>query len=670
MAAMEHKPAARLAERDRPWMMRTYAGHSDARASNELYRRNLAKGQTGLSIAFDLPTQTGYDPDDELARGEVGKVGVSISHRGDMATLLDGIPLDRMNTSMTINATAPWLLALYIVAAEQQGVAANQLQGTTQNDILKEYLSRGTYAFPPGPSMRLVADVIAYTVEHVPRWNPINVCSYHLQEAGATPVQEIAYAIANATAVLDAVRERVASEQMANVFGRISFFVNAGVRFIEEHAKLRAMAALWDELGRERYGVDDPKLRRFRYGVQVNSLGLTEAQPENNVYRIALEALAVTLGRNARARAVQLPAWNEALGLPRPWDQQWSLRLQQILAHETDLLEYPDIFEGSKVMEALVDEMLAGARAEIARVQELGGAVQAVDYMKAALVDSHRQRLRAIESGELTVVGVNRFTESEPSPLTACSDGGILVVDPSVESQRREALAQWRAQRDPDAVSRALAQLAEAARDPACNIMPATLQAARAGVTTGEWARTLREVFGEYRAPTGVGEASAVATEELAQLREEVEDVSEALGRRLKLLVGKPGLDGHSNGAEQIAVRARDAGMDVVYEGIRLTPAQIAASAAQEGVHVIGLSILSGSHLELIPGVLAELRAAGAADVPVVVGGIIPEADAEQLRRAGVAAVYTPKDWELNAIMRDIVSLVRRRAVTGSPAHA
>jgi len=667
---MEDRPATRLAERDRPWMMRTYAGHSDPRRSNELYRRNLAKGQTGLSIAFDLPTQTGYDPDDELARGEVGKVGVSIAHRGDMTTLLEGIPLEQMNTSMTINATAAWLLALYIVAAEEQGVSAEQLQGTTQNDILKEYLSRGTYAFPPEPSMRLVADVIAYTVTHVPRWNPINVCSYHLQEAGATPVQEIAFAIANATAVLDAVRERVGEDLMGSVFGRISFFVNAGVRFIEEHAKLRAMAALWDELGRERYGVKDPRLRRFRYGVQVNSLGLTEAQPENNVYRIALEALAVTLGRNARARAIQLPAWNEALGLPRPWDQQWSLRLQQILAYETDLLEYPDIFEGSKVMDGLVDELIQAARAEIAHVAELGGAVQAVDYMKAALVDSQRQRLRAIESGELTVVGVNRFTESEPSPLTASADGGILVVDPAVEAQRREEVAGWRSRRDAAAVKRALARLAAAARDPSQNIMPASIEAARAGVTTGEWAQTLREAFGEYRAPTGVGEASATATAELAKLREEVELVSEALGRRLKLLVGKPGLDGHSNGAEQIAVRARDAGMDVVYEGIRLTPAQIAASAAQEGVHVVGLSILSGSHRELIPAVLAELRAAGAGDVPVVVGGIIPEADAQQLRSEGVAAVYTPKDWELNAIMRDIVALVAQRAGVGIPAHA
>jgi (2R)-ethylmalonyl-CoA mutase len=644
-------------------MMRTYAGHSDAKRSNELYRRNLAKGQTGLSIAFDLPTQTGYDPDHELARGEVGKVGVSIAHEGDMRTLLDGIPLDQMNTSMTINATAAWLLALYIVAAENQDPPApeNQLQGTTQNDILKEYLSRGTYAFPPGPSMRLIADTIAYTVQHVPKWNPINICSYHLQEAGATPVQEIAYAMSNAIAVLDAVRERVPQELMGSVFGRISFFVNAGVRFVEEHAKLRAMGELWDELGRERYAVEDEKHRRFRYGVQVNSLGLTEAQPENNVYRIALEALAVTLGRGARARALQLPAWNEALGLPRPWDQQWSLRLQQILAYETDLLEYPDIFEGSTVMEGLVAELVTGAREEMARVAELGGAVDAVDYMKASLVESHRERWRRIENGDLTVVGMNKFTSTEPSPLTADADGGILVVDPQVEADRRAALEAWRAERDQAKVDTALEELARVARDDGENIMPASIAAARAGVTTGEWAGTLREAFGEYRAPTGVGEAAAVSSEDVAELRDEVERVSEALGRRLKFLVGKPGLDGHSNGAEQIAVRARDAGMDVVYEGIRLTPSQIATSAAQEGVHVVGLSILSGSHRELIPSVLEELRKAGAQNVPVVVGGIIPEADAAWLREVGVAAVYTPKDWDLNQMMRDIISLVSER---------
>ncbi|HWE33492.1 MAG TPA: protein meaA [Solirubrobacteraceae bacterium] len=658
--AQNHSP--RLPERDRPWMMRTYAGHSDAKRSNELYRKNLEKGQTGLSVAFDLPTQTGYDPDHELARGEVGKVGVSIANVGDMRTLLDGIPLDQMNTSMTINATAAWLLALYIVAAEDQGVEESRLQGTTQNDILKEYLSRGTYAFPPGPSMRLIADTIAYTVTHVPKWNPINICSYHLQEAGATPVQEIAYAMSNAIAVLDAVRDRVDQSLMGDVFGRISFFVNAGVRFVEEHAKLRAMAALWDELGRDRYDVRDERHRRFRYGVQVNSLGLTEAQPENNVYRIALEALAVTLGRNARARAIQLPAWNEALGLPRPWDQQWSLRLQQILAYETDMLEYPDIFEGSKVMDALVEELIAGAREELGHVAELGGAVEAVDYMKGALVESHRERWRRIESEELTVVGMNRFTSTEPSPLTADGDGGILVVDPRVEAERIEALSEWRAARDDNAVAEALAELARVAADENENIMPATIAAARAGATTGEWAQALREAFGEYRAPTGVGEAVAGgASEDLTELREEVERVSEALGRRLKFLVGKPGLDGHSNGAEQIAVRARDAGMDVVYEGIRLTPTQIANSAAQEGVHVIGLSILSGSHGSLIPAVLDALKDAGAGDVPVVVGGIIPEADAAKLRETGVAAVYTPKDWDLNQMMRDIVGLVAER---------
>ena len=658
---MSDAPNPRLAERDRAWMMRTYAGHSDAKRSNELYRRNLEKGQTGLSVAFDLPTQTGYDPDHELARGEVGKVGVSIANLGDMRTLFDGIPLDQMNTSMTINATAAWLLALYIVAAEDQGVRSEHLQGTTQNDILKEYLSRGTYSFPPGPSMRLIADTIAYTVEHVPKWNPINICSYHLQEAGATPVQEIAYAMSNAIAVLDAVRARVADELMADVFGRISFFVNAGVRFVEEHAKLRAMSELWDELGRERYGVQDDKRRRFRYGVQVNSLGLTEAQPENNVYRIALEALAVTLGRGARARAIQLPAWNEALGLPRPWDQQWSLRLQQVLAYETDLLEYPDIFEGSKVMEGLVSELASGAREEMARVAELGGAVQAVDYMKAALVESHRERWQRIESGELTVVGMNRFTSSEPSPLLADADGGILVVDPAVEAERREAVAQWRAERDQAAVDAALSELTRVARDERENIMPATIAAARAGATTGEWTQTLRDVFGQYRGPTGVGEATAATSEDVAELRAEVEHLSEQLGRRLKFLVGKPGLDGHSNGAEQIAVRARDAGMDVVYEGIRLTPAQIASSAAQEGVHVIGLSILSGSHAELIPSVLAALADQGVSDVPVVVGGIIPESDAAALREAGVAAVFTPKDWDLNRMMREIIALVGDR---------
>jgi ethylmalonyl-CoA mutase len=659
--SVDHSP--RLPAPDRPWMMRTYAGHSTAKASNELYRRNLQKGQTGLSVAFDLPTQTGYDPDDELARGEVGKVGVPISHRGDMAALMDGIPLAEMNTSMTINATASWLLALYIVAAENQGASQEQLQGTTQNDIIKEFLARGTYAFPPGPSMRLIADMIAYTVEHVPKWNPINICSYHLQEAGATPVQEIAYAMSNAIAVLDATRERVADERLEQVFGRVSFFVNAGVRFIEEHAKLRAMSILWEELGRKRYDVRDERHLRFRYGVQVNSLGLTEAQPENNVQRIVLEALAVTLGRSARARAIQLPAWNEALGLPRPWDQQWSLRIQQVLAYETDVLEYPDIFEGSRVMDSLVDELLEGARAEMAVVAEHGGAVQAVPYMKGALVDSHRARIQRIESGEQVVVGQNRFTETEESPLTADAEGGILVVDPTVEAEQVEAVRRWRAERDQGAVDAALARLAQAARDEsgAENLMVPTIAAARAGATTGEWASTLREVFGSYRAPTGVGEAAAAGRAgidtELSELRDEVSRLQDKLGRRPKILVGKPGLDGHSNGAEQIAVRARDSGMDVVYEGIRLTPAQIASSALQEGVHVIGLSILSGSHRELIPAVLDALHGAGVT-APVVVGGIIPEQDVAALRKAGVAAVYTPKDFDINRIMRDIVALV------------
>lgn len=650
-----------LPEKDRPWVMRTYAGHSTAKESNELYRKNLDKGQTGLSVAFDLPTQTGYDPDHELAHGEVGKVGVSIVHKGDMHTLFDGIPLGEMNTSMTINATAAWLLALYITAAEENGVDRRALQGTTQNDILKEYLSRGTYSFPPGPSMRLIADMIAFTVDEVPKWNPINICSYHLQEAGATPVQEIAYSMMNAQAVLDAVRERVPAETFPKVFGRISFFVNAGVKFIEEHAKLRAMGALWEKLGRERYGVTDDKFLRFRYGVQVNSLGLTESQPENNVIRIVLEALAVTLGRNARARAIQLPAWNEALGLPRPWDQQWSLRIQQILAYETDVLEYSDIFEGSEVMDALVGELVEGAEREMSVVEEHGGAVEAVPYMKTQLVESHAARVAAIERGELKVVGQNVFTSSERSPLQEGEDGGILTVDPDVERGAIEALGAWRSSRDQAAVDAALEQLREAARDESQNIMPPTLEAARAGATTGEWAAALREAFGEYRAPTGVAEAAAAPdTEQLAELRDKVDRLAEALGRRPKILVGKPGLDGHSNGAEQIAVRARDAGFDVVYEGIRLTPSRIASTAVQEGAHVVGLSILSGSHRELIPKVIEALREAGA-DVPVVVGGIIPRADEQPLLDAGVARVYTPKDFEINRIMGDITDLVAER---------
>jgi (2R)-ethylmalonyl-CoA mutase len=654
----------RLTERDKPWVMRTYAGHSDARRSNELYRRNLAKGQTGLSVAFDLPTQTGYDPDHMLARGEVGKVGVSIAHKGDMHALLDGIPLDEMNTSMTINATAVWLLALYVAVAEENGIERSKLKGTTQNDIIKEYLSRGTYAFPPEPSMRLIADAVAFTVNEVPSWNPINVCSYHLQEAGATPVQEIAYSLSTAIAVLDEVRDRgqVTDEDFPRVFGRISFFVNAGVRFIEEHAKLRAMGRLWEEIGRERYGVTEPKYLRLRYGVQVNSLGLTESQPENNIPRIVLEALAVTLGRDTRARAIQLPAWNEALGLPRPWDQQWSLRIQQILANETDLLDYPDIFEGSKVMDGLVGELAEDARAEMVNVAERGGAVEAVPYMKAGLVESNRERVARIERGEIKVVGQNSFTETEDSPLTAGADGGILTPDPEVERECREALEHWKAERDAAAVERALARLADAARDPSANIVPATIDAAKAGATTGEWAGVLREVFGDYRAPTGVGESPrSVNGELLASARKRVAEVSQELGHRIRILVGKPGLDGHSNGAEQIAVRARDVGMEVIYQGIRLTPEQIAASARDEDVDVVGLSILSGSHRELVPETVRLLREAGL-DVPVVVGGIIPAADAKGLSEAGVAAVYTPKDFDLNRIMGEIADLVSERA--------
>jgi (2R)-ethylmalonyl-CoA mutase len=653
----------RLAAPDPAWLMRTYAGHSTAQASNELYRTNLASGQTGLSVAFDLPTQTGYDPGDGLARGEVGKVGVPIAHLGDMRALFDGIDLAQMNTSMTINATAAWLLALYIAVAEERGIEPEVLQGTTQNDILKEFLARGTYAFPPVPSLRLTADMVAYTVEHVPRWNPVNICSYHLQEAGATPVQEIAFALANATAVLDAVRERVAQERIGAVFGRISFFVNAGVRFVEEHAKLRALAVLWEELGRGRYGVGDPAQLRLRYGVQVNSLGLTESQPENNVQRIVLETLAVTLGRNARARAVQLPAWNEALGLPRQWDQQWSLRIQQVLAYETDLLEYPDIFEGSSVMEGLVDELVQGARLELASIEQRGGAVQALPHMKAALVESNRGRLRRIESGEQVVVGVNRYVETAPSPLTADGASAFLTIEVAHEQAQIDALERWRAERNANAVAEALEELARVARSDE-NIMPATLAAARAGVTTGEWAGTLRDVFGSYRAPTGVADAPpARGYAEIEQLREDVDRASEQLGRRLKLLVGKPGLDGHSNGAEQIALYARDAGIEVVYEGIRLTPEQIAASALEEGVHVVGLSILSGSHMALVPQVVAALRDAGV-QAPVVVGGIIPTGDVAELLAGGVAAVYGPRDYELGAIVADIVAL----AVGGSQA--
>jgi ethylmalonyl-CoA mutase len=651
-------------DRDRPWVMRTYGGHSSPAESNALYRRNLAKGQTGLSVAFDLPTQTGYDPDDELAVGEVGKVGVPVTHLGDMRALFDGIPLDEMNTSMTINAPAMWLLALYQAVAEEHGHDVSKLAGTTQNDIIKEYLSRGTYVFPPGPSMRLITDMVAYTVTAMPRWNPTNICSYHLQEAGATPVQEIAYALSTAIAVLDSVRDsgQVTQEKFGEVVARISFFVNAGVRFVEEMCKLRAFTQLWDELTQERYGVQDPKHRRFRYGVQVNSLGLTEAQPENNVQRIVLEMLAVTLSRDARARAVQLPAWNEALGLPRPWDQQWSLRLQQVLAYETDLLEYEDLFTGSAVVEKKVAELVEGAREEMARVEEMGGAVAAVEsgYMKGQLVASLAERRRRIEGGDEVVVGVNKFEGTEPNPLLADLDTAIQVVDPAVEAAACESVQKWRAEREPEPVQRALDRLRRVAGTSE-NLMDATLECARAGVTTGEWAGVLREVFGEYRAPTGVAAATGggEADETLRELRDRVRTTGEELGGRLRLLVGKPGLDGHSNGAEQIAVRARDAGFEVVYQGIRLTPAQIVSAAVEEDVHVVGLSVLSGSHLQVVPAVLQGLKDAGMDDVPVVVGGIVPESDARRLKEQGVARVFTPKDFGLTDIMGQIVDVIR-----------
>jgi len=648
-------------QKEQPWLIRTYAGHSTAKASNELYRRNLAKGQTGLSIAFDLPTQTGYDPDHPLARGEVGKVGVPVSHLGDMRTLLEGIPLAQMNTSMTINATAAWLLALYIAAADEQGADRRALTGTVQNDIIKEYLSRGTYVFPPAPSMRLIKDVIVFTCREMPKWNPTNICSYHLQEAGATPVQELAYALAIAEAVLDTVKAsgEVNEAEFPQVVGRISFFVNAGVRFITEMCKMRAFAELWDEICSDRYGVSEEKLRRFRYGVQVNSLGLTEQQPENNVYRILLEMLAVVLSKKARARAVQLPAWNEALGLPRPWDQQWSLRMQQIVAYETDLLEFGDIFDGSAVIEAKVEELKTQARAELARIEAMGGAVAAVEssYMKQQLVDANAARLRAIEAGEQIVVGVNRWTETEPSPLSAGADGGILTVPEWVESAQIEQVKAWREERDAAAVAAALGELRRAAQE-GRNIMEPSIACAKAGVTTGEWGGALRQVFGEYRAPTGVAKVRAASSEGLAAIRSDVERVSARLGRRVKFLVGKPGLDGHSNGAEQIAVRARDCGMEVVYEGIRLTPAEIVNAALEEGVHVVGLSILSGSHVPLVRDVMDRMRAAGLGAVPVIVGGIIPAEDIATLKASGVAAVYTPKDFQLNDIMAGIVRLV------------
>ncbi|MGH6737096.1 MAG: protein meaA [Methyloceanibacter sp.] len=645
-------------KRDKPWMFRTYAGHSTAKASNELYRKNLSKGQTGLSIAFDLPTQTGYDSDEALARGEVGKVGVPISHLGDMRHLLEGIPLGEMNTSMTINATAAWLLALYVSLADEQGADRAKLTGTVQNDILKEYLSRGTYVFPPAPSLRLIKDVIVFTSREMPKWNPTNVCSYHLQEAGATPAQELAFALATAIAVLDEVKNsgEVSDEEFPRIVGAISFFVNAGVRFVTEVSKMRAFVDLWDEIARDRYGVMDEKLRRFRYGVQVNSLGLTEQQPENNVYRILLSMLAVVLSKKARARAVQLPTWNEALGLPRPWDQQWSLRLQQIVAYETDLLEFGDVFDGSEVIARKVEELKEQARAELAELDAMGGAVAAIDYMKEALIASNAARVAGIERGDQVLVGVNAYTETEPSPLDSGAEG-ILTVPESVEIEQVAALQAWRQRRDDKAVRQALRELKEAAAE-GRNIMPPSIEAAKAGVTTGEWGAVLREVFGEYRAPTGIGAAHAVDEKRLEEVRELVKQVSGKLGRTLTFVVGKPGLDGHSNGAEQIAVRASDCGMQVVYDGIRLTPAEIVEQAKEAKAHVVGLSILSGSHVSLVRDVVQKLREAGMGEVPVVVGGIIPADDVNILKQCGASAVYTPKDFQLNEIMTGIVNLV------------
>jgi len=648
-------------QKDRPWLIRTYAGHSTAKASNELYRNNLAKGQTGLSVAFDLPTQTGYDSDHILSRGEVGKVGVPVGHLGDMRALFKDIPLEQMNTSMTINATAPWLLSLYIAVAEEQGADVSKLQGTVQNDLIKEYLSRGTYICPPAPSLKMIADVAEYCYTSVPKWNPMNVCSYHLQEAGATPEQELSFALATATAVLDQLRPRVAEEDFPALVGRISFFVNAGIRFVTEMCKMRAFVDLWDEICETRYGVTDPKYRRFRYGVQVNSLGLTEQQPENNVYRILIEMLAVTLSKKARARAVQLPAWNEALGLPRPWDQQWSMRMQQILAYETDLLEFDDLFDGNPAVDAKVEELKAGARAELAHIDSMGGAIDGIDYMKSRLVESNADRLGRIEAGETIVVGVNKWQKGEPSPLMT-GDGGIMVVDPAVEAEQINSLDAWRAARNEGEVKAALKDLRDAAAE-GRNIMPASIVAAKAGVTTGEWAAEMRAVHGEYRGPTGVGTGRSNKTEGLDDLRASVDAVSDRLGRRLKFLVGKPGLDGHSNGAEQIAVRARDCGMDISYEGIRLTPSEIVAAALADEAHVVGLSILSGSHIPLVEDLMAQMREAGLGATPVIVGGIIPDEDAKRLLAMGVSRVYTPKDFELNTIMADIVTLADPEAV-------
>ena len=642
-------------QKDRPWLFRTYAGHSTASASNALYRGNLAKGQTGLSVAFDLPTQTGYDSDHVLARGEVGKVGVPVCHLGDMRSLFEDIPLEKMNTSMTINATAPWLLALYIAVAEEQGADVSALQGTVQNDIIKEYLSRGTYICPPEPSLRMITDVAAYTREHLPKWNPMNVCSYHLQEAGATPEEELSFALATAVAVLDNLRGKVPAQHFPAMVGRISFFVNAGIRFVTEMCKMRAFVELWDEICAERYGVEDPKFRRFRYGVQVNSLGLTEQQPENNVYRILIEMLAVTLSKDARARAVQLPAWNEALGLPRPWDQQWSLRMQQILAFETDLLEYDDLFEGNPAVERKVAKLKKGARAELNQIDGMGDAQEKIEYMKSRLVESNAARIAGIESGETTVIGVNKFQNGEPSPLTA-GDDAIMVSDPEAEADQLQRLNDWKADRDANAVAKALAELKAAALD-CTNIMIPSVAAAKAGVTTGEWAEVIRQAFGQYRAPTGVSHNPSNRTEGLDEIRDRVDAVSSKLGRKLKFLMGKPGLDGHSNGAEQIAARARDCGMDITYEGIRLTPDEIIEAAQRDDAHVIGLSILSGSHISLITEMMEKMRALGLSHIPVVVGGIIPDEDAAALSAMGVARVYTPKDFELNRIMEDIVNL-------------
>ncbi|NRB19437.1 MAG: protein meaA [Rhodobacteraceae bacterium] len=650
-----------MTQKDRPWLIRTYAGHSTASASNALYRSNLAKGQTGLSVAFDLPTQTGYDSDHTLARGEVGKVGVPVCHLGDMRALFEQIPLDQMNTSMTINATAPWLLSLYIAVAEEQGADVRSLQGTVQNDLIKEYLSRGTYICPPKPSLKMIADVAEYCYTNVPKWNPMNVCSYHLQEAGATPEQELAFALATGQAVLDELRPRVPAEDFPALVGRISFFVNAGIRFVTEMCKMRAFVDLWDEICETRYGVTDPKFRRFRYGVQVNSLGLTEQQPENNVYRILIEMLAVTLSKKARARAVQLPAWNEALGLPRPWDQQWSMRMQQILAYETDLLEFDDLFEGNPAVDRKVEELKTGARAELNNLDGMGGAVASIEYMKSRLVDSNAERLGRIERNETIVVGVNRWTEGEVSPLQT-KDGGILVVDPAVEQHQVGRLNDWRRDRDTGQVQAALAALRQAATS-GDNIMPASIAAAKAGVTTGEWAEVMRQVHGTYRGPTGVSGLVSNKTEGLEDLRRQVDAVSDRLGRRLKLLVGKPGLDGHSNGAEQIAFRARDCGMDITYDGIRLTPAELVATALEEAAHVVGLSILSGSHLPLVQETMDRMRGAGLGHIPVIVGGIIPDDDARALRQMGVSRVYTPKDFELNSIMSEIATLASPQKV-------